>query len=236
MPAVDATLLAFALLLSGDAALWRMVWVSLASAVLGLLLAAPPALGLGYLIAMHHFRGRRAAVWLAQAALSVPATLIGMMLYLLLAPRGPLGELAWLHAMPGLVLGQCLLALPLLLALGLAALQALDRRYAETALALGASRLQVMRRVLHECRFGVVAALLAGLGRVMTEAGCALVVGGNIAGGTRSLATAAVSTMATEGDAARAIALGIVLALLALILSGALMLLQGDAPAMRRDA
>jgi len=228
MRAADATLHALALLMSGDAGLWGMVGVSLAGGVVGLLLAVPPALLLGCLIALHQFRGRRLAIRLVQASLSVPAILVGLLLYLLLAPQGPLGALDWPASLPAIVLGQCLLALPLLLALTLAALQALDPRYAETALTLGASRRHVMRCVLHEARFGVTAALLAGCGRAMTEAGCALVVGGNIAGRTRSLATA----MAADGDPARAIALGLVLLALALLPAAALMRLQGDARAL----
>lgn len=234
-PLADATRDAFALLAAGDAGLWRMAGITLGTSIAGLLLAAPPAVLLGYLVAMNRFHGRRIVLWLAQAALWVPTIFIGLLLYMLLAPQGPLGGLHWLGAWPGLVLGQCMVALPVLLALTLAALQALDPRYADTAAALGASPWHVMLRVLHEGRFGVMAAVLAGGGRVIGEIGCALVVGGNIAGQTRSLATA-LAMDAAAGDFARAITLGIVLVALALLLSGALVLLQGDARVAREGA
>lgn len=228
MGLLDATAHAFALLFSGDAALWHIVWVSLKTSILGLLLATPPAVLLGYLIAMHRFPGRRIAVWLAQAALSLPTVLIGLLLYLLLSRRGPLGGLEWLFSQPGIVLGQLVIGLPVLLAFTLAAVQALDPRYAETALAHGASRLRVMFTVLHEARYGVMAAVISGFGRVISEVGCALMVGGNIEGQTRTITTA-IALETSKGEFAQGIALGIVLVSLALLMNGALVLLQGEA-------
>jgi tungstate transport system permease protein len=228
----DAVLRAFVLLFTGDAALWRIVWVSLKTGVAGLLVAAPPAVLLGYLIAMHRFPGRRLVIWLAQAALALPTVLIGLLLYLLLSRHGVLGGLGWLFSQPGVALGQALVALPVLVAFTLAAVQALDPCYAETAIALGASSFQVMARVLHEARFGVMAAVLSGFGRVISEVGCALMVGGNIEGQTRTITTA-IALETSKGDFAQGIALGIVLVAIALLMNGLLMLLQGDAHAVR---
>jgi tungstate transport system permease protein len=223
-----ATARAFALLASGDAALWQVVWVSVKTALSGLLLATPPAVVLGYVIAMHRFPGRRIALWLAQAALSLPTVLIGLLLYLMLSRSGPLGGLAWLFSQPGIIAGQFLIGLPVLLAFTLAAVQALDPRYAETALAHGASPVRVMASVLHEARYGVMAAVISGFGRVISEVGCALMVGGNIEGQTRTITTA-IALETSKGDFAQGIALGIVLVTLALVMNGVLVLLQGDA-------
>ena len=228
MSLLDATLHAFALLFSGDAALWRIIWVSVKTTFLGLLLATPPAVLLGYAIAMHRFPGRRIAIWLAQAALSLPTVLIGLVLYLLLSRRGPMGGLEWLFTQPGIVAGQFVVALPVLLAFTLAAVQAADPRYAETAIAHGASRWRVMLTLLYEVRFGVMAAVISGFGRVISEVGCALMVGGNIEGETRTITTA-IALETSKGEFAQGIALGIVLVTLALLMNGALMLLQGEA-------
>ena len=198
------------------------------TSLLGLLLATPPAVMLGYAIAMHRFRGRRVAIWLAQAALSLPTVLIGLLLYMLLSRRGPLGGLEWLFSQTGVVAGQFVIGLPVLLAFTLAAVQALDPRYAESAIAHGASRLRVMLTVLHEARYGVMAAVISGFGRVISEVGCALMIGGNIEGETRTITTA-IALETSKGDFAQGIALGIVLVTLALLMNGALVLLQGEA-------
>ena len=228
MSLFDATAGAFALLFSGDAGLWRIIWVSLKTSLIGLALATPVAVAIGYAIAMHRFPGRRIAIWLAQAALSLPTVLIGLLLYLLLSRQGPLGGLQWLFSQPGIIAGQFVVALPVLVAFTLAAVQAADPRYAETALALGASRWRMMGTVLYEVRFGVMAAVISGFGRVISEVGCALMVGGNIEGETRTITTA-IALETSKGEFAQGIALGIVLVTIALLMNGALMLLQGEA-------
>jgi tungstate transport system permease protein len=228
MTITEATREAFVLLLSGNADLWQIIWVSLKTSLLGLALATVPAVVAGYLIATSRFRGRRVLIWLAQAALALPTVLIGLLLYLLLSRQGVLGPLQWLFSQSGVIAGQALIAIPVLIAFTLSSVQAADPRLAETAITLGANRWQVMLTVLHEVRFGVMAALIYGFGRVLSEVGCAMMVGGNIAGVTRTITTA-IALETSKGEFAQGIALGIVLITLALVLNAALMLLQGDA-------
>ncbi|MFT5534743.1 MAG: tungstate transport system permease protein [Burkholderiaceae bacterium] len=227
MSLIDATLAAFALLFSGDAELWRIVWVSVSTSVVGLLIATPCAVLVGYLVATQLFPGRRVVIWLAQVSLSLPTVLIGLLLYLLLSRSGPAGDLRWLFTQSGLIVGQVLIALPVLVAFTLAAVQAADPRLAETAVTLGASRWRVMWTVLREVRFGVMAAIINGFGRVISEVGCAMMVGGNIAGETRTITTA-IALETSKGEFAQGIALGMVLIAIALAINAALLLLQGD--------
>lgn len=227
MSLIDATLAAFALLFSGDAELWRIVWVSVSTSVIGLLIATPCAVLIGYLVATQLFPGRRVVIWLAQVSLSIPTVLIGLLLYLLLSRSGPAGELRWLFSQAGLIVGQVLIAVPVLVAFTLAAVQAADPRLAETATTLGASRWRVMWTVLREVRFGVMAAIINGFGRVISEVGCAMMVGGNIAGETRTITTA-IALETSKGEFAQGIALGMVLIAIALAINAALLLLQGD--------
>jgi tungstate transport system permease protein len=223
----EAIRAAFALLLSGDRDLWRIVWVSLSTSVIGLLLASPLAIFTGYVVASNRFIGRRLIIWLAQVTLSFPTVLVGLLLYLLLSRRGPAGGLHWLFSQSGLIAGQVLIAFPVLLAFTLAAVQAADPRLAETAITLGASRWREMWTVLREVRFGVMAAIITGFGRVISEVGCAMMVGGNIAGETRTITTA-IALETSKGDFAQGIALGVILIVLALIINGALLILQGN--------
>lgn len=217
---------AFRLLLAGDPDLWLIVWVSLKVGVLGLLLATLPAVPLAYLIASHDFPGRRVVVVIAQAFLSFPTVLVGLILYLLLSRQGPLGPLGLLFTQGGMILGQAAIGFPVVLAFSLAALQAADVRLRETALVLGASRLGTMWTVLRELRFGLFAAVVAGFGRVIAEVGSALMIGGNIEGSTRTITTA-IALETSKGEFAQGIALGIVLVALALIINVLLAWLQG---------
>ena len=227
MHLIDALRDACGLLLSGDRNLWTIIWISLKTSVFGLLLAGPPAILIGYVIATRRFAGRRVLIWLSQAALSLPTVLIGLLLYLMLSRQGPAGGLHWLFSQSGVVAGQVLIALPVLVAFTLSAVQATDPRLAETAVTLGASRWRVMCTVLHESRFGVMAAVINGFGRVISEVGCAMMVGGNISGETRTITTA-IALETSKGEFAQGIALGMVLIVLALLINAALALVQGD--------
>lgn len=227
MHLADAIRDAFLLLVSGDAALWQIIWVSLKTSIIALLIAAPVAVLAGYGIATRRFAGRRVLVWLAHVALSLPTVLIGLLLYLMLSRQGPLGGLQWLFSQPGIIAGQVLISLPVLMAFSLAAIQAADPRIAETAVTLGASGWRVMRTVLYETRFGVMAAIINGFGRIISEVGCAIMVGGNIDGETRTITTA-IALETSKGDFAQGIALGIVLITVALAANALMLLLQGD--------
>lgn len=232
MQLIDATQDAFSLLFSGDVALWAIIWVSIKTTVIGLLIATPIAVVAGYSIATYSFPGRRIIIWLAQAALSVPTVLIGLLLYLMLSRQGPMGGLQWLFSQSGIIAGQVLIAMPVLVAFTLAAVQACDPRLIETAITLGASRWRVMFTILYEVRFGVMAAVITGFGRVISEVGCAMMVGGNIVGETRTITTA-IALETSKGEFAQGIALGIVLVTIALLMNAVLMLLQGDLRATR---
>ena len=219
---------AFRLLLTGDPDLWLIIWISLKTSVISLVIATPIAVAAGYLMGSRKFFGRRVLIWLTQASLSFPTVLIGLLLYLILSRQGPLGDLKWLFSQSGLIAGQVLIGLPVLTAFSLASVQAADPRIAETAVTLGASRLRVMFTVLHEVRFGVMAAIITGFGRILAEVGCALMVGGNIAEHTRTITTA-IALETSKGEFAQGIALGIILIVIALFINAALMLLQGKA-------
>jgi tungstate transport system permease protein len=151
---------------------------------------------------------------------------VGLILYLLLSRQGPLGEWHWLFTQEAMILGQAVLAFPILTAMTLSAVQGVDLRAAETARTLGASPMQAARMVIMESRFAVIAALATGFGRVLSEIGCAMMVGGNIAGVTRNITTA-IALETSKGEFAQGIALGTVLVVLALLVNFVISFFQG---------
>jgi tungstate transport system permease protein len=232
MHLIEAIREAFQLVFSGDAALWQIIRTSMTTTFCALVIATPVAIVAGYAVAMTAFRGRRIVIWLAQAALSLPTVLIGLVLYMALSRQGPLGGMHMLFSQAGIIAGQVLIVLPVLFAFTLSGVQAVDQRIAETAIALGARSSRVMLTVLYEVRFAVLAAIINGFGRVISEVGCAMMVGGNIAGETRTITTA-IALETSRGEFAQGIALGIVLVVIALATNAGLMILQGDARTSR---
>ncbi len=218
---------AFRLLLGFDNQLWGTIWISLKVSLLALLIAAPFAISLGFFLATVVFPGRRAVVIALQSFLSLPTVVVGLVLYVLLARSGPLGEFGFLYTQEAMIFGQAVIAFPVLAAFTLAAVQGADRIVRETALSLGATRTRAAFTTLYEVRFAVMAGLFNGFGRVISEVGCAMMVGGNIAGLTRNIPTA-ISLETAKGEFAQGIALGAVLIVLALSVNAALNYFQGE--------
>jgi tungstate transport system permease protein len=216
---------AFWLIVHRDPALTQITWVTLrvafGSTALALLVGIPAGLALG----LGRFPGRKPLLVLANAGMGLPPVVVGLVVSLFLFRGAPLGGLGWLYTVRGVTLAQALLALPLIVALTAAALQALDPGLADQARALGASRLRVGALALREARVGVLAAVVAALGSAFSEVGAVVLVGGNIDGSTQTLASA-VLVRVGMGDFAAAIALGTVLLGLLLLLAAGLTVAQ----------
>ena len=226
MNLLEPTRRAFELLAAGDPRLVEAIWLSFWTSLVAIALIAPPAVALGFLLAKRRFPGQRALVVLVQALLSFPTVVIGLVIYLLLSRRGPLGFLELLFTPSAIILGYMMIALPILVVFTISAVQGADPRVYETARCLGAGRLRASATTLWEVRFGVLAAVVNGFGRVISEVGAAIMVGGNIEGLTRNIPTA-IALETSKGDFAQGIALGLVLMVVALGVNIALALLQG---------
>jgi tungstate transport system permease protein len=152
---------------------------------------------------------------------------IGLGVYLLLSRRGPFGQVERLFTPQAILIGYMVIAFPILVAFTVSAVQRADPRVYETARSLGAGRWHASLTTLHEVRFGVMAAVFNGFGRVVSEVGCAIMVGGNIAGLTRYIPTA-IALETSKVYFSQVIALGIVLIVVALGVNIAMAVLQGE--------
>jgi len=226
MELFEPTREAFRLLFTGDGGLWQIIWTSLWCSTVAIALIAPPAIGLGFLITKVAFPGRRALVVLIQALLSFPTVVVGLVIYMLLSRHGPLGFLKLLFSPEAMIIGYMVIAFPVLVVFALSAVQGADPRIYETARSLGAGRWRAALTTLYEVRFGVMAAVFNGFGRVVSEVGCSIMVGGNIAGLTRNIPTA-IALETSKGEFAQGIALGFVLIVVAIVINVALAWLQG---------
>lgn len=214
------------LLAGGHAGVGGIALLTLRIGVVATGVACLAGLPLGYLLGTRRFRGRRAVLVLANTALAVPTVVIGLFVYAMLSRRGPLGSIDWLYTWQAIALGDVLIAFPMAVALGAAAVQGVDPRVRRTAQTLGAGAWRTAWAVVREARFGLAAAVTAAFGHVIAEIGSAMIVGGNIRGETRTLTTG-VALFTSEGDLGMAIALGGVLLVLALLVNVALQALQG---------
>jgi tungstate transport system permease protein len=226
MDLIEPTREAFRLLFTGDPQLWQIIWTSLYCSTVAIALIAPFAIALGFLIAKVHFPGRRALVITVQGLLSFPTVVVGLTLYMLLSRQGPLGFLKLLFTPEAMIIGYMVIAFPVLVVFTLSSVQGADPRVYETR-SLGAHKLLAAWTTLREVRFGMMASIFNGFGRVVSEVGCSIMIGGNIAGLTRNIPTA-IALETSKGEFAQGIALGFVLIALALGINAVLSFMQGE--------
>ncbi|MBA7692990.1 Tungstate uptake system permease protein TupB [subsurface metagenome] len=199
----------------------RSLMISVTSTILASLICLP----LASLIYFHRFPGKRIVINIIQTLFSLPTVVVGLFVFVLFSRAGPLGGLNIMFTPTLMVIGQAVLITPILLGLTIPALGGVGKEMVDTAISLGASGPQVALAVIREARYAVVAAVIMGFGRAISEVGLAIMVGGNIRGVTRVLTTA-ISLETSKGELELAIALGIILISIALIVNVALNRIQ----------
>jgi len=222
----EATLRALHLLIAGDADLWNIIGVSFSVSVRAILIAAPLAMTLAFLLAYARFPVRLPLISALQSLQSIPTVVVGLLIYMLFSRRGLLGDLHLLFTQTAMVIGQIVIAFLFVVPMSHGVLAAADRRAWETARTLGAAPWRAMLTVMRELRFGLLAVAIAAFGRIITEVGTSIMVGGNIENFTRNIPTA-IALQTSKGEFAQGIGLGIVLLTLALVLNVFLGMLQG---------
>lgn len=209
---------AFSLIFSLDTALWSIVARSLWVSGLACLIASGAGVLLGAWLAVARFSGRSVVLMVLNTLLAIPSVVVGLLVYLLLSRTGPLGFLGWLFSVKAMVLAQALLVWPIVAALTRQLVEDADKLHGEQLLSIGAGSWQ--RAVLHvwDERFAVLMVLLAAFGRAIAEVGAVMVVGGNMEGFTRVMTTA-IALETSKGDLPLALALGLVLMGVVLLLN-----------------
>jgi tungstate transport system permease protein len=220
------------LIFHGNPYLWSVIWFTIQVAVISTAAATAIGLPIGLTIGLGRFRGRGLLQALANASLALPPVLVGLFLFLILVPQGPLGSLHLTATRRAVFIAQTVLALPYVIALSAAAVQGLGPGLLHQARLLGARRLQLYTLALRESRIGIMAAIIAALGTALAEVGAIVIVGSNIYGYDQTLASAALFE-ANAAHYADAVAIGIVLTGLILALMGTVSFLQHQGGGLR---
>lgn len=206
----DAFATALALLIGGDPQLFGIVALSLHVSLAATLIAAAIGLPIGAALALARFPGRQPIVVILNALMGLPPVVVGLVVYLLLSRAGPLGSLGLLFTPGAMIVAQTILIAPILAALARQTLEDAWAEHCDQLRSLGATLLQSAATLLWDTRYALVTVVLAGFGRAAAEVGAVIIVGGNIAGVTRTMTTA-IALETSKGDLGLALALGIVL-------------------------
>jgi tungstate transport system permease protein len=215
---------------------WHLIWgrdpelmhllrITLQVAGISTAVALLVGLPIGLTLGLGTFRGRGPLVVLANAGLGLPPVVVGLILALLMFPEAPLGRFGWLYTLRGVYIAQTCLALPIMVALTVSSVRDIAPGLLDQARAFGASRFAVARLAAREARIGVMAATIAAVGSGLSEVGAIVLVGGNIRGYDQTLASAALESVGA-GRYAEAMAIGIILLGLILLVTATLTWLQ----------
>jgi tungstate transport system permease protein len=202
--------MAIALILAGDRDVISAVVTSLSVAIWSVVFASIVGVPVGVAVALAKFPMKGAVRFFLNSLMAMPTVVIGLLVYGLLSRQGPLGSLGLIFTPKAIIIGQTILAIPVIANYTLSAIQGADEGILPTARTLGASNLQSLFQLGREVRFGLVAAIIAGFGRVVSEVGVAMMLGGNIRMYTRTMTTA-IALETSKGDFAFGLALGLIL-------------------------
>ncbi|WP_407522142.1 ABC transporter permease [Methylobacterium oryzisoli] len=215
-------------LASLDREVVAIAWLSLRVSVSAVLLGSCLGIPLGALVAVTDFPGRQTVIGLLNALMGLPPVIVGLVLYLLLSRSGPLGPFGLLFTPGAMIAAQTVLVAPLVAALSRQILADAEAHLGEQLRSLRLGTVRRAAALVFDARFSLVTVVLAAFGRAISEVGAVLVVGGNIAGQTRTMTTA-ISLETQKGDLPLALALGAVLIGLVIVLNAAASLLRGYA-------
>ena len=217
---------ALGLILSGDADLIEIVGLSLRVTLSAVLLSCAIGLPLGAAVGAWRFPGRGLLAVLLNALMGLPPVVVGLAVYLMLSASGPLGPLRLLYTPAAMIIAQTILVTPIVAALTRQAVEDLQAEYGEQFASLGVGPMRRLSALLWDARVGLLTVALAGFGRAVAEVSAVMIVGGNINHVTRVMTTT-IALETSKGNLQLALALGVVLLGLALIVNAAVMAVRG---------
>ena len=221
----DGFLEAIELLVSGNESVYSAISTTIIVSSWSLLISLLIGLPLGFALGYYNFFGKAVIRTIVDTLLALPTVVIGLIAYTMLSQAGPFGEYDLLFTQQAIIIGQIVLGLPIIIALTATQVESVDKRLYTSLKGLGAKPLQILNATLIEARFGIITAAVTAYGRIITEIGISMMVGGNIKYHTRTVTTA-IALETGKGEFVTGIALGLVLFAVALIVNIALSMLK----------
>ena len=205
-----------------DPQLLQIIALSLKVTLTAVAIATLLGIAVGGVLAVYRFPGRGAVAALLNALMGLPPVVAGLIVYLLLSNAGPLGVLQLLYTPGAMIIAQVILITPIVAALTRQTCEDLLEEYRDQLRSLGASSAEMVTTLLWDGRYRLITAVLAGFGRAIAEVGAVMIVGGNIDHVTRTMTTA-IALETSKGNITLALALGMILLAIALVVNVALM-------------
>ncbi|WP_113911188.1 ABC transporter permease [Roseovarius dicentrarchi] len=219
---------AIGLILSWDADVIEIILLSLRVTLTAVAVSCLIGLPLGAVVGAFRFPMRTAVLVVMNTAMGLPPVVVGLLVYLMLSASGPMGVLGLLYTPTAMIVAQTILVTPIVAALTRQVIEDLNSEYAEQFESLGVGRLDRVLALLWDARYSLLTVALAGFGRAVAEVGAVIIVGGNINHVTRVMTTT-IALETSKGNLQLALALGLILLAIAVVVNGLLMAIRGTA-------
>ena len=209
---------AFKLIISLEPELYQIIIRSLFVSISAVMIASLFCVPLGIWMGLKNFRGKQMVSRILYATMSTPSVVIGLIVLLLFSRKGPLGFAQLLYTPTVMIIAQTLLVSPLILGLTYNTIKQRGKQVENEGLLLGANSFQIIILIIREFKIDLLVHLIAGFSRGISEVGAVMIVGGNIKGTTRVMTTS-IALMNSMGEYEMAIALGVVLLFISLLVN-----------------
>ncbi|VBB09618.1 Hypothetical protein LUCI_4913 [Lucifera butyrica] len=205
---------AFHLLLSGDREVLAVAALTLEVSGIATVVSVVLGVPFGLWLALKELGSKRVFSSLVNFSMGLPPVVVGLVVSLFLWRYGPLGDLHLMYTPAAMIIAQAIIAAPIVAGLSFAAILSVNPKLHWQLISLGATSRQASWLLIKEARLGLMAAVIAGFGRIISEVGASMMVGGNVKDQTRVLTTATVLEV-SKGNYDMALALSFILLILA---------------------
>lgn len=209
---------ALKLIIFFDKELYHIIWTSLYVSLYSTLISSLISIPLGYIIDLNNFRGKKTIISIMNSLTALPTVIVGLFVYSLISRRGVFGFAGLLFTPSSIIIGQSILGIPIITTMIISGFSKLDNRLYETLITLGSNNFNIFAVIIKETKAIVISSVLSGFGRIIGEVGVSMMLGGNIRLYTRTLTTA-IALESSKGEFDLALAMGIVLLTIALLLN-----------------
>lgn len=181
------------------------------------LLSSVFGIAIGLFLERFSFPGKRIVIRINRTLMGVPPVVVGLLVYLLLMRRGPLGSLQLLFTIRGMLIAQTLIITPIISGMVYSYACRFVPAIRIFSITMGAGKWQTIKLIFSELRKELYFCMVTGFGRSISEVGAVMLVGGNIKGSTRTMTTT-ISLLKSQGIFTEGVGLGILLLVMAFIL------------------
>ncbi|SPH23702.1 Tungstate uptake system permease protein TupB [Defluviimonas aquaemixtae] len=216
------------LIAAGDRDLLEIIGLSLRVTLTAVAAACMIGLPLGAAVGAFRFPGRTVVSIVLNSLMGLPPVVVGLVVYLMLSAAGPLGPLGLLYTPIAMIIAQTILVTPIVAALTKQVVEDLHHEYAEQFASLGVGPFDRVAALLWDARYSLLTVALAGFGRAVAEVGAVFIVGGNINHVTRVMTTT-IALETSKGNLQLALALGVVLLSIAVVVNASVMAIRASA-------